>query len=187
MLALAGAAAMMAVISVQATPITGSISMAGSLSLDTSDVWTATTVENWGSTVVTGVTPIFSSYTSIGSAVSMTGPWTFAPNPGNALSGLWSVGGFTFSVNTDTVGYSVTGGYNTTTVVGHGTISGNGYDTTAFDWILSTQNPASGSIGNYPQFSFSASTALVPDGGATVMLLGAALSAMGLLRKKLTA
>jgi hypothetical protein len=41
-------------------------------------------------------------------------------------------------------------------------------------------------IGTGAQTSFD-DNLTVPDGGATVMLLGAALSAVGLLRRKLTA
>jgi hypothetical protein len=53
-------------------------------------------------------------------------------------------------------------------------------------WSFTSQDPASGS--NPTSWSFSASAnSVVPDGGATVILLGIALSGVALLRKKLAA
>jgi len=67
-------------------------------------------------------------------------------------------------------------------------VSGNGYTPTVLSWSFTSQDPASGS--NPTSWSFSASAnspTSVPDGGATVILLGAALSSVALLRKKFTA
>jgi hypothetical protein len=62
---------------------------------------------------------------------------------------------------------------------GTGIVSGNGFTPTAMDWSFSTQ-----SSGGIPRvkFSFSADANAVPDGGNTVMLLGATLGALGMAR-----
>lgn len=73
-------------------------------------------------------------------------------------------------------------------VSGTGTVSGNGYTPTTLSWSFTSQDPNSGYDPNgNPTWTFSASAASVPDGGATVMLLGIALSGAALLRKKLMA
>jgi hypothetical protein len=53
-------------------------------------------------------------------------------------------------------------------------------DPTAMDWSFTTQ-----SSGGRPRttFSFSANGVAVPDGGSAVMLLGAALGALGMARR----
>jgi hypothetical protein len=67
-------------------------------------------------------------------------------------------------------------------ITGNGIANITGETSAAGSWELTTQ-------GHTTVLSFSAYTTVpgVPDGGMTVMLLGAALSAMGLLRKKLVA
>ena len=64
--------------------------------------------------------------------------------------------------------------------MGEGTISGNNFDPTAGTWHFTTQDPAN----NQGLFSFSAQINVVPDGGSTVALLGAALFAVGALRAR---
>jgi hypothetical protein len=161
----------------QATPIpiTGSISMGGVAYLNSSDLAAATTVTNWGTVLVNGVNGDFSSSVSAYTSVSMAVPWIFIPS--TATPNLWSVGGFTFSLVSD----SVTESGDSLDILGFGTISStnSAYASTAFEWNVSiVNNPSQGPV----YFSFSAST--VPDGGMTVAFLGLALaSAEGLRRK----
>jgi hypothetical protein len=74
-----------------------------------------------------------------------------------------------------------------------GTVSGNGFDTTAFTGSFQTANPSSGPGHGFPndglttfteRISFG-SSASVPDGGTTIMLLGVALVGLGLIKRKL--
>ena len=70
-------------------------------------------------------------------------------------------------------------------VSGTGIASGNGYTPTTLSWSFTSQDP---SVTQDPlTFTFSASSNSVPDGGATVMLLGIALSGVALLKRKLVA
>ena len=67
-------------------------------------------------------------------------------------------------------------------ITGTGTLTGAGFDSTPGTWAFSAQS--AGGI-HQASFTFSADTtgAGVPDGGTTVMLLGAALGALGLARR----
>jgi hypothetical protein len=107
----------------------------------------------------------------------MATPWIF--NPSTPTPGLWSVGGFTFDLLMSTI---VTQNANFLTITGTGTITGNGFDPTSGTWAFSTQNSS-----GRPKtiFSFSADDAPVPDGGSAVALLGIALTAIEVLRRKL--
>jgi hypothetical protein len=105
----------------------------------------------------------------------MAQPWIFTPS--TPTPGLWSVGGFSFDLLASTV---VTQNANFLIITGTGIVSGNGFDPTAMDWSFTTQ-----SAGGHTRttFSFSANGQTVPDGGTTVMLLGAALGALGMARR----
>jgi hypothetical protein len=82
------------------------------------------------------------------------------------------------SIQSVSQGYDVHGN-SFLDIVGMGTLDVTGSDPTAGSYTL-TANSASAS------FSFSSSNgAQVPDGGMTVMLLGAALSGLALIRRKL--
>src|ERR1700761_1700664 len=81
----------------QAVPISGDITFAGGVTLDSSSAATATEVLSWtgpggsGMPIVVSDSGSFSGITP-GTAADFTAPWFF--NSG-AVSGLWSVGGFT--------------------------------------------------------------------------------------------
>jgi len=110
-----------------------------------------------------------------GTQATMAQPWIF--NPSTPTPGLWSVGGFTFDLLSSTV---VTQNAQFLSISGTGIVNGNGFDPTAMEWSFTAQN-----AGGRPRtiFSFSANGVAVPDGGTTVMLLGAALGALGLARR----
>jgi len=74
----------------------------------------------------------------------------------------------------------VTQNANTLTITGTGIVSGNGFDPTSMDWSFTTQSAGGHTRLN---FSFSANGIAVPDGGTTVMLLGAALGVLGMARR----
>jgi hypothetical protein len=160
----------------QANTIQGSITFSGGAKLDTGNANTAHSVTSFKNTVVQSVDGDFDTFINQNDSATFSAPWVF--NPSTPRPALWSVGGFTFNLLSSTV--SQGGGF--LNVSGTGTISGNAFDVTSGTFTFSTQNPGSRGI-----FSFSAASQAVPDGGSAVMLLGAALGALGMARRFLKA
>jgi hypothetical protein len=163
---------------VRAGPITGSIEMNGSYSLN--GVLTATAFTSFSGWTVDGglLGPTGTFAGTAGDAVTMT-PFTFKSFTG-PLDPLWTfvAGGVTYSFDLT----SVTG----VAVLGAVVLSGNGWltdgvagDTTAGTWSFT------GGLGKGGTLTIASAPASVPDGGATVVLLGVALSGLGFIRKKL--
>jgi hypothetical protein len=160
----------------KAVMITGAINFAGGAVFDTNSLATATRVNTFSDVFVTAADGDFSTV-SVGDAVTMATPYIFMPS--TPTPSLWSVGGFTYDLDSSTV---VLQNADFLIISGTGTISGNGFDTTSGTWSFTTQEPDANGV-----FSFSAGTAGqgVPDGGATVALLGIALAGVELIRRKL--
>jgi hypothetical protein len=161
---------------VQAAQITGTITMSGGAIFNTPTVNTATAVTTWvGPSVITssGLAGV-----SLGDLVTFYSAWQFTPTV--AIPNLWSVDMYSFSLTSSAV--SQGGGFLNITGTGTLTDINVSGSTTPFVWSFSSQDPSAGSP---PTWSWSASTAGVPDGGMTVMLLGAALSGLALIRRKL--
>lgn len=194
--------------SLQATPmpISGSIAFSGDVTLGSStspgsvNAGNATEVVNFINPVtVGGASGTFASYiTSVPTpAIFTSGTWSF--NDSTAINNFWMVDGFTFTLNSSHIvsqGYTVVAGQTlgSVTVAGTGTVIGNGYAQTTMSWQFTTQDPSSTYLNTNSVYngdtiwSFSASDrSSVPDGGATVMLLGIALSGVALLKKKFMA
>ena len=137
-------------VTLQAAPITGSISIKGGAKLDTTNCNTAKKVTAWlnGAGAPPTVVSRSGSFTSlpVGASVTMAAPWSF----GSGQPALWSVGGFTFNLTASSIVHQ---GNGFLAVSGTGTITGNGFDTTAGTWKFSTQNRPANDV-----FSFSAST-----------------------------
>jgi hypothetical protein len=176
--------------SVQAVPISGSVTFAGGVTLDSgSTVAGATKVTAWASPAPFIVSSGGNLSAPTFTPATFATPWTFTA----ATPALWSylatdLDTFTFSLNAgSTVVFTGSGLTESVTVTGNGTITASGpvaFDPTVGTWSFTTQNP-SGAGG---VFSFSAASGIpTPDGGTTILLLGAALSGLGLLRRKLTA
>ncbi len=165
-----------------AAPITGSITFSGGVQLNSSSAGTATAVLSWFTEA--GVMPAVSSTSGtfesvpIGTIANFTNNYQF--NMVGAFL-LWQVGGFTFTLNQSNIVFQ---GPGFVTVQGFGTLAGNGFDPTAGIWRFTSQDPAAGTP---PTFSFSASTQAlgVPEGGATLALLGLGLAGVAGLRHKL--
>jgi VPDSG-CTERM motif len=175
-------AAMLAVVSVQAVPINGSIYMGGEATLNKSD----TAVTGWPFVYVVAGSGAFSSIPSFTVVNMSSSQWVFSPQPGQPLNNLWTVGSFSFNFEGDTV--SKNG--NFMTVDGFGTISSTNpnYSTTDFNWNLTAEN-----LGGTVDFIFTASTGAggggggtVPDGGLTLVLLGIALAGIEVFRRRLS-
>src|ERR1700751_1234775 len=119
------------VITLEAAPITGSITIKGGAHLDSTSANTATKVTGWlnGSGAKPTVVSRSGGFTavSVGAPVTMAAPWNF----GSELAALWSGGGFTFNLTASTITKQ---GNGFLAVRGTGTISGNGFDATPGTW-----------------------------------------------------
>jgi hypothetical protein len=112
-------------------------------------------------------------------------PFTFSPIPGAAFANFWSIniGGTTYSFDVTATTYCQQTS-QTITLEGTGTAYITGVinrTPTAGTWNL-TLNQNGGLL----NFSGGVSTPGVPDGGTTVLLLGAALSTLGLIKRRLS-
>ena len=119
---------------------------------------------------VQSVSGVFAQFAQVGDFVDFTPTWSF---DSGSITAFWQVDGFTFDLIASQITYQDNGFVS---VWGTGTITGNGY-TAPGTWRFSTQDDPSNGV-----FSFSAST--VPDGGATVALLGLALAGIEVIRRK---
>jgi len=156
-----------------AGPITGNITFAGTVNLDTASVNTATMVTAWHG-LATGDKPqvqsrdgSFTAFVNPGDGTTFHAPWPF--NSG-AISNFWSVDNFTFDLLSSAI---ISQGSGSLHVAGTGTVSGNGFTPTAGTWNFTTQDPAADS-----QFSFSAASA-VPEPGSFVLLAVGGASLLG--------
>lgn len=163
----------------QGAMIDGAITFAGGAVYDTMTLATATRVNTWSDVTVQSRDGDFASFVNVGDAVTMAAPWIFSPS--TPTPGLWTVGGFTYDLDSATV---VLQNADFLIIQGSGTISGNGFDPTPGIWSFTSQSPDADGV-----FSFSASVDAqgVPEGGATVALLGLALAGIEVLRRKLAA
>jgi hypothetical protein len=149
-------------------PIVGDITFAGSVSLDTTSVNTATMVTAWHGLGAGGLPQVQSDDGTFATAGVMPGdattfhaPWTFNSGP---ISSFWSVttgGGFTFDLVASSIVQQT--GNGSLTVQGSGSVSHTGFTTTPGTFNFTTQDPSASS-----RFSFSAATA-VPEGGTVVL------------------
>jgi hypothetical protein len=161
----------------QAVPITGAITFAGGVEMNgTAD--TATQVTGWldQSGFMPTVQSVSGSFAAIGvgdTAMFQAG-WFFNSGP---IAVFWTVDGFTFSL---IASHIVSQGGGFLNVSGTGTITGPGFDATAGTWNFSIQDDGAGGV-----FSWSGSGQSLPDGGATVALLGLALAGIEGIRRKL--
>jgi hypothetical protein len=162
----------------QAVPITGAITFAGGVELDTGTVNTATQVTTWldeGGFMPT-VQSASGSFAGLdGATATFAFPWVF----GSGVPALWTVGGFTFDLIASHIVSQIGDGF--LLVAGTGMITGPaGFDPTGGNWLFTVQDDPAGGV-----FSFSGSTQATPDGGATVALLGLALAGIEGIRRKL--
>lgn len=162
----------------QAATIEGAITFAGGAAFDTMSLATATKVENFSNVTVVSVDGDYSGFVSPDDPVTMATPWIF--HPSTPTPAFWSVGGFTFDLDTSTIVLQTS---KFLLVTGTGTVMGNGFDPTEGTFSFSTQSPGAGKS----VFSFSASSDSqgVPDHGATVALLGISLLGLEIFRRKL--
>jgi hypothetical protein len=172
-MALAGA--LMAGTVVNANPITGSISINGTPTLN--GPFATATADTGNSSVSVAASPTGTFAGLGGTPVTTFAPFAFT---GASVSPLWSfkVGTTTYSfdLTTDSVLFR-TG--SDIVLGGSGTLNVTGLTSTPATWTLSIPNEGSLS------FSESTGAVTVPDGGLTVSLLGGTLLGLGAFRRKL--
>ena len=173
--------------SVEATPITGSITFAGGVNLDTSSAGTATAVYGWTGPGGAGSPFVLSSSLSAGAVgffapVTLAAPWSVVSGP---VASFWSVGGYTFDLVSSVI-FSQGGSPASVSVSGSGVLKYAGFDNTPGTWAFSTQDPSNGVPAN---FSFSSAVGAQPvyDGGGTAILMGMGLTGLALVRRKVVA
>jgi len=153
------------------------LNFSGGVELNSGSVNTASEVMTWLDEggflpTVQSVSGSMAAFVSVGNSVTFTPTWSFVSG---AITAFWSVGGFTFNLIASGIVYDANGFL---AVYGTGTVTGHGFNAPG-NWSFTAQDdPANG------VFSFSASS-LVPDGGATVALLGLALAGIEGIRRKL--
>jgi VPDSG-CTERM motif len=164
----------------QAVPIVGGISLAGSYTVNTGNLNTATAFTSFPFALVTGVS---GSYTGVGvglssPSVTMT-PFSFNPFS-SSVTPLWTFmsAGNTYSFDLTALTSVLQPGDNTLTLKGTGTLHITNFTNTVGSWVF-TANQASDT------FSFSSSNAAVPDSGSAVALLGIALAGIEGVRRAL--
>ena len=163
----------------QAAYMNAAINFAGGVELNTGSVNTASQVTGWLDEggfmpTVIGASGNFASFVTIGDPVMFTSsPWSFNSGP---VTLFWQVDGFTFNLIASSVVFQQDG---FVLVSGTGTVSGNGYTNRPATWHFSAQDDPSNGV-----FSFSGGIE-VPDGGATLALLGLGLVGIEGIRRKL--
>jgi hypothetical protein len=182
---LTGILALGMAIAAQAIPITGTIDMSGTATLNNTSLGSATAV-----TAFTGVTvggaPTGTFAGTFGAAVTWSGfSW-----PSNVLvAPLWT---FVFGANTysfDLANVTVSSQDNSfLNLMGSGTLHVTGFDDTPGLWSFTISNPTGDPHANF-MFTFANSQTAtgVPDGGMTVALLGIAFVGLEGLRRMLSA
>jgi hypothetical protein len=160
----------------QADQINGAILLGGRVTFD-APLGSATSVNQWfdvfgtpGMSSVLATSGDFSFVPLLNSATMAT--WVF--NPSTPTPSLWHVGIWTFDLTSATI---VTQLPNFLNVEATGVIHGTGFDDTPGTFQFT--------VTGAEDLGFAALTIAVPtpDGGVTVMLLGAALGALGLARR----
>jgi hypothetical protein len=175
----------------QAVPITGAITFAGTVTLDTASAGTATAVVagGWHGAGGVGSPTVMSRQGDFATFASNVDPITFAAlqwnfnSPAGQPGVFWSVGGFTFNLTESHIFFQ--GGFPAGVIVnGIGVLHHAGFDDTIGTWSFSTQDPRAGIP---PVFSFSAASgSTAPDSGSSAALLGLALAGVEALRRKVT-
>jgi len=171
-----------------AIPITGSVDMGGTATLNNTQLGSATAATSFTSVTVGGV-PTGAYTGTFHDSVSWSG---FSWPSSATVAPLWTFvdagTGWTYSFTLKNV--SVKSQDNTfLNLLGSGLLditgTGSPYDETSGAWSFTISNPDGGAHANFA-FTFANSQTAVPDGGATAMLLGVGLLGLGAIRRKLS-
>jgi VPDSG-CTERM motif len=167
---------------VHATLITGQIGFTGS---DLQFTANSVTFISTGIVDPTGPTQPSGSWAPAAGAgpVTFNNITSFSPLTVNTPLWTFTIGTtvYSFALTSLTVDTDIPGTILALTGSGTATISGGVYTPTAATWSLTATS------GGPVDFTFSSGNTAVPDGGTTAMLLGAGLSGLALLKRKLVA
>ena len=112
----------------------------------------------------------------------MAHPWTFSPSTPTAP--LWNIAALGFSFDLASIIFVSKQGDNFLNILASGIVHATGFDDTPALFSFTVNNPDGKT---HLTYSFADATVTVPggvpDGGTTVMLLGAALSVLGIARR----
>jgi VPDSG-CTERM motif len=177
-----------------AVPISGEVDMSGTVFLNNVALGSATATTGYGPVTVGGI-PTGSFAGTAGDSVTWT-PFGWNP-PTVPVIPLWTyhdlVTGFTYSFNLSTV--SVAPGMPQTNfflnLVGTGTLlitgPGSTFDPTPGTWSFTISNSTGGPHDNFAFTFANSQTAVAPDSGSAVALLGIALAGIEGVRRALRA
>jgi hypothetical protein len=177
---------------VQAIPITGEVDMSGTVTLANGSGPTTLLGNATKATAFTGVTVGGVPTGNFAGSFSSIATWVgfgWSPFVAPATQPLWyfdyAGNHFSFDLTSVTVMHQDNSFLN---LLGSGTLKETGVvnpDNTTGAWSFTISNAGGGAHSDF-SFTFANSqTAAVPDGGLTVALLGAALSGLALIRRKL--
>jgi hypothetical protein len=182
-----------------ANDITGTVNIGGSVNFNSTDLTMATMASFPTAGLVVSGTDSFA--TAFGASVTFKS-FTFLPlpQPATPIDSIWSFtsGGLTYAFNlvsiadagvTGPMGAPVTPGQaEFLQIDGSGTLDitgpGSTFDETPASWSFSVTQAAGVAQSTFT-FAFSDSNNSLPDGGMTVMMLGAALTGLGFIKRKL--
>lgn len=166
-------------ISAEAKQISGNINFAGSVTFDTTNLGTATMVNNWNMAIVSDAPTGSFSGIATGTHVTFATPYVF--NPPTSYASLWTVGGFTFSLTSSKIKFQD----NTLlTVFGKGFVNGPGFTQTPGTWSFSVTKSDGRTATNFSFQGNSSAVPTTPDSGSTVTLLGVAFMSIAAVRAK---
>jgi len=172
-------------VSVQAIPIVGGISLSGNVTYPVADIDSATAFQSFNGVTVSSVS---GSYLDAGVAPGTTvnmSAFSFNPFAPAGVIPLWqTTSGTAASFDLMSLG-PITQGNGFLMLTGAGTLHLSGFDNTPGYWRFSSQQGDTTFSFSSSNGALTPSNADVPDGGTTIVLLGAALSGLALVRGKL--
>lgn len=163
----------------EALPITGGIRFAGAF--EPVDDWsTVTGIDIFADSAIVACDPVVAPCTGVfdgqGLATATYNDFSFDPLGGN-ITPLWEFNGFGFNL---TQIVSFTRGEHGVVIQGMGILFGNGFDPTLARWSFSADE----TLINGWSSTVSALPVSVPDSGSTLLLMGAAMLALGYVRSR---
>jgi PEP-CTERM motif len=169
---LAVSAAVLTVSQSIAATISGDITFTGKATLNAAPS-TAVSINSYSGLTVDDASGDYT--TALGQTVTFS-PFTFAPS--GAVSGLWSVGGFTYNLSsvTTVTRTPIAGGATLLTIAGLGTVTGNGFTPTPSSFSFTFQ-------GKKATAAFTAYTTAVPEPTSWALVSGLGLAGFAFYRR----
>jgi hypothetical protein len=164
----------------EALPITGGIRFGGAI--EPVDDWSTVTsidiVNDVAVVLCNPIQPCSGVFAGLDGGTAFYSDFTFDPLPAGGITPLWSFNGFSFNLTSIV---SITRGLHGIVIQGFGTLFADGYDPTPSMWSFSADE-------TNMIFGFSSTTSAmpvpVPDSGSTLLLMGAAMLALGYVRSR---